>query len=429
MNKLNYLLICLLSFISIRFANVTATSLYFYLVALVYALSAFHKPRISGFLMASLLGLIPLAQLLSGNTSSIVVLFFYSGFLLLAFWSFCLPYESKNIFMPSLDSVVKSFYFLSFIQLVVQILQLSSYIFNFDVSLLNQLVVPVADLSSSVFVTNGLSMYRFSGIFNQPIECGIFWYSSLMIFFAASKYNRYLLSLSTPGRLSSFYSLLPLFSLLGFLLSGSKILLVAFSSYLLIDLSPRVISFLSRLRIRWRFAISCFLLVFSFFVFLSFPPSQFYEINPLFTAIQQIGVGNINLFVLTAGRISSSDSQSVLIWNNSDFTVFGRGYHVDTYDSGYLYVLYHVGIVGFVLVIALLIALLLGPFLSHGQRDKKFKSLFVLHSVFLLGILLCMSGGSIFTVPKASTLLMIAIAFYARLANLYHRAPAIPFRG
>ena len=105
-------------------------------------------------------------------------------------------------YLPCLLSPFISYYFISFgaitsvrhiqfhrfitlcsiSQLFFQLIQLISFRLSFVISFINQLIVP-ANLETSVFTNAGLTMQRFSGIFNQPLDAGVFGFLYIYILF------------------------------------------------------------------------------------------------------------------------------------------------------------------------------------------------------------------------------------------------------
>ena len=135
--------------------------------------------------------------------------------------------SSNNLTIFSLYSFPLFAITISFFQFIIQIGQFLSNILGFDLSTFNALVIPVQDYSQSVFLNAGLSMNRFSGIFNQPLDAGVFWFSIFMLHIYIPKNFNFCEIHSNSSAQKVFWKwLAPIFSVIGTLLCGSKIFLL-----------------------------------------------------------------------------------------------------------------------------------------------------------------------------------------------------------
>ncbi|MDB4638782.1 hypothetical protein OAE87_01530 [bacterium] len=302
-------------------------------------------------------------------------------------------------------------------QIIMQVFQFLTSYFGFDIGYINALLVPVVNYSSSVFVVAGLSMNRFSGVFNQPLDCGLFWFSLFMLYMYVPKYLDFRKLTKDFSPTVFFWKwLAPVFSLLGCFLCGSKIFLLI-GVILLIRSLFSFQRFCSRLKISRQTIILFFCAIcFLAFIFpLLFQSTQ----NPLVTVFLKSDSAFANLFSpynLSAGRISPSGA--IVKFNISDFTLFGSGYHSIIYDNGYLYILKHIGLIGIVSFILFAFSSLVS--LRFTEYSSRFESL-VLELLFFLFLLLLVVGGSVLTLHKASIFFICCLMYVSASRSVFSR--------
>ena len=403
----------LLFIIGFRLFNITYISIYIILfgsISWVYLLlNRFISLPLSSLCSLSI-ALIPFLQFLAG-IRSLEVVYFYGIFFFYSIYFKYLPFRSPSCFSLSFSSLRHLFICIPFVQLSFQVFQMLATFLSIDQLFINSIIVSTSDYESSVFVTNGLSMFRFSGFFNQPFEAGLFFALSslnyLLFFFSdSSSRDKYV---AKP--FANIYIVGALACVIGLVLCGSKIvipvLLVLFyfsSRYLLNVISSlRISAFVLKFfAISFASLISLFLIVFRYF-------SDFFLINPLFNLFS--GSRLFSIYQLTAGRLSSSSEESVIVTDFNLFEPLGIGYHKETYDVGFLYILHHVGFVGLFLILLFLFSI---PFSRRKSlvpivfRCPPIGLLFLFYIVFVLVFAL---GGSLFTVPKASSFLLLNLIF------------------
>lgn len=348
-------------------------------------------------------------QLFLGYPLDLVLLASYFPFLLapIIYCSFLSGLDNFSVF--TLKTFLPFSFYLSCIQLLIQFLQFFSTIFNYDLTFLNALVIPVPDYSASVFVAAGLSMDRYSGVFNQPLDCGLFWFSIFTLYFSSSNLPVYDLSCSDSLASSLFWRrIAPIFALLGCLLSGSKIFLLIVS-LLLVRFAQSFLNNLSTLRLSKRN-----LLFFMFALFVLLPAFLSYVLtqvknNPLITVFFTTNASFSNylsFYNLSAGRIS--ESGEILKEDSSVFSVFGSGYHSVIYDNGFLYILKHIGFVGLLSFVIFafisLVSFRCSPNAFH--YSSRLQQILVFLAVMLVTI-----GGSVLTLHKSSLFFLSTLMY------------------
>lgn len=402
--------LCFLS--GVRFFGATASSLFLLFLGLIAWIRVFINYPIQRFRLPTILcfsiSFIPLLQSFIQSPSP-ELLFFYGALFFIGTFFTILPLKSKPIFALSLSLVFYVLIWLPPLQILVQLYQFSASVLGFDSSFINSLFNASNNYEESVFVTNGLSMYRFSGIFNQPLESGIFW----GLTFINSLLFQRLKALKLP------YFNLPtiiiylylIFSLLGLLLCGSKLILIIIPVYIILNAQ-----LLFRLIVRQKLNkyIFGYIIIYACLISLlnilaSNYFQQFYSINPIY----RFGSGTYDLssiYNLTGGRLSSNGSESVIQFNFSGISILGNGYHTYTIDNGYYYLLTHIGLFGTLLMVLFILSVFIHPLLnpSYAQALIPFRFISIFYSLFLV---LSLLGGSIFTIPKASSFIFLCMIF------------------
>jgi hypothetical protein len=227
---------------------------------------------------------------------------------------------------------------------------------------------------------------RFQGIFNQPLEAGVFFSAALLSiiyqFKIKSKSKIYNLTCFTFILIGGLLSLSKNFIILGIILS----IIFAIS----IDLIPIYIGIIIGLLS----LSSCLLLIFT------------YNEDYAYSFVKLFDEGNW-LLALTAGRMGGDTEVSMLmdqiIINNQIMFGFGFGSHLPL-DNGYLEYLYQGGV--FSLAGYLLFILSFFPLVFQKTRDSSNKNLLL---YLLLYIIAASFGGPTITANRANIAIMLLI--------------------
>ena len=197
---------------------------------------------------------------------------------------------------------------------------------------------------------------------------------------------------------------LPLTSFIGTILCGSKIFLLIIIASLIFIVRP-FIRFIFSQRIKkytlFYLSISAFLSI----PFLSLVLTSLAN-NPLVRTFFNFDSSSISLYHLTAGRVSLAGEIHNL--DGFSFSALGLGYHTIIYDNGFLYLLFHVGFIGFFFFIGSIYFALIHPL--YGSLAPTVSSLALdISSIILVSCRPLVAQFSLSINPLCSLLLYFAI--------------------